>query len=43
MYGISQRDFEDTYKFTDNLSKTHINLLITYQKKVLKSRDLFLL
>lgn len=21
MYGISQRDFEDTYKFTDNLSK----------------------
>lgn len=32
MYGISQRDFEDKYKFTDNLSK-----------KVLKSRDLFLL
>lgn len=21
MYGISQRDFEDTYRFTDNLEK----------------------
>jgi hypothetical protein len=30
MCGLSQRDFEETYKFTDNLSK-----------KVLKCSDLF--